>query len=117
MEHRMSLRVPIRHAATIKAGFRGTIAGELCNISFDGAYFVTNGKLPEALLKQHVSILVKYASGAANLSVTIGALVVRVDADAAGLEFTSYDDNMKDYLERVYGAHLSPNSERFAVAT
>lgn len=111
MKHRMSIRIPTHEAATVKPRIGRAVAGELRDVSFDGAFFVPTDKAPETLLERHVRVRLDGISGFAQGPLEIAARVVRVRGDGVGLEFDGYDEAVNDYLDRVYAERLTRESE------
>lgn len=102
MEHRMSLRVVIDRPATIHPRIGRAVAGELRDVSFDGAFLAIKDAHPESLLRKHVRIRVAANSAAGNGPVEIPALVIHARDGGVGVTFNGYDEAANQYLVRIY---------------
>ncbi|MGA7800345.1 MAG: PilZ domain-containing protein [Gammaproteobacteria bacterium] len=115
MEHRMSLRIPSHQPATVKTQVGRALAGELHDLSFDGAFLATKGKHPEGLLQRQVRVLVGGDAKVGTAPLEIPAHVVRAREEGVGLAFDPYDETVNAYLERVYSERFRPAPASFSL--
>lgn len=110
MDYRMSLRISTDVPVVVKPMIGQAFAGELRDVSFDGAFLATTRKHSERLLHKHVCV---YMNGTATYGVMplkLSALVVRVEIGGLALEFDSYGQVANDFLEGIYATQLRRDS-------
>lgn len=110
MQRRKCVRIPIRRSVTVKPRGRRAVRGHLRDISFDGAFFVPSGHLPNTRLGGLVHLRITEKAASPTALVEIPARVVSLREDGVVLLFEAYDNRVNTYLEQVYTERLTRGS-------
>jgi len=107
MERRKCVRIPIDRSVTVKPHVGRAVRGQLRDISFDGAFFIPSGHLPNTRLGGRVHLRMNEMAASPAAPVDIPARVISLRDDGVVLLFEAYDRRVNAYLEQIYAERLT----------